>query len=95
MPDAHRTSVEFDALLDESGRIVVPESLVGDLKKNPGSLHVRVTTKAISSDMQRRGINEDEIGRISSIQLEPREQVIKFLLSEGALDKKSSQRRIR
>ena len=92
MMGAHRKSIEFEAILDESGKIAVPES-VSDEFGIGGAIHVRLTAKAISSELKSRNVSEEEIERIGSIQLESREQVVRFLLSEGALEKKAERKR--
>jgi hypothetical protein len=83
--DAHRHSVEFEAAIDASGRIAIPKHLLTLLGATKERVHVRVTTKAISSVLRNRKVSEEEIERIGSTQLETREQVLRFLLSEGAL----------
>jgi hypothetical protein len=42
--------------------------------------------------LKNKGVSEEEIERISGFQLESREQVVRFLLSEGALQKKGPKR---
>jgi len=88
-----RKSVEFDATVDESGRITLPENAIKEVGKS--SIHVRLTMKSIHSDLKERSVSEDEIEHIGAIQLEPREQVVKFLLSEGVLKGSSLGRRAR
>lgn len=87
-----RKSVEFDAMVDEGGRITLPETLIKEVGTNP--IHVRLTMKSIHTDLKERSVSEDEIERIGAIQLEPREQVVKFLLSEGVLKRSSLRRRV-
>jgi len=93
MMGAHRSSVEFETTLDQSGKIEVPEGVSKELRKYSGAIHVRLTAKAISSELRARNVNEEEIERISSIQFESRDQVVKFLLSEGALEKSAERKR--
>jgi hypothetical protein len=88
-----RRSVEFEATIDKAGKITLPESVVKEIGKNP--LHVRLTAKSISSELKNRSVSEDEIEHIGAIQLESREQVVKFLLSEGALSRSSIRRLVR
>ncbi|MBM2841624.1 MAG: hypothetical protein HW412_2152 [Bacteroidetes bacterium] len=82
-----RKSVEFDATVDKEGRITLPGTVIKEVGKSP--IHVRLTMKSIHSDLKERSVSEDEIERIGAIQLEPREQVVKFLLSEGVLKRSS------
>ena len=92
MMGAHRKSIEFEAILDQSGKIVVPESALREFGKHSGAIHVRLTAKALSSELKASNVSEEEIERIGSLQLESRDQVVKFLLSEGALVKSGRKR---
>jgi hypothetical protein len=87
----HRKSVEFETTLDQSGKITIPENVSREFGKG-NNIHVRLTAKVVSSELKARNVSEDEIERIGSIQLESRDQVIRFLLSEGVL-KKSAERK--
>ena len=86
-----RRSIEFEATVDETGKIALPKAIVKEVGENP--LHVRLTARSISSELKNRNVSEDEIERIGAIQHESREQVVKFLLSEGALKRSSFRRR--
>ncbi len=87
-------SFEFTANVGERGEIAIPYTLVEDYGLKPGTrVHVRVTDHALSERLNERGITEEEIQRIAALQLESREQVVKFLLSEGALVKNAPRRR--
>jgi hypothetical protein len=88
----HRKSIEFEAILDDSRTIRIPES-VSEFFGSTGSVHVRLTARALSAELNDRNVSEEEIDRISSIQFEPRDQVVKFLLSEGALKKRAERKR--
>jgi hypothetical protein len=77
-------TVEFEAQIDGEGKIAVPARLRDHLP--PGeTFHVRLTGHPLSANLRKRNIQDSEIRRISDLQLESREQVIRFLLSEGAL----------
>jgi bifunctional DNA-binding transcriptional regulator/antitoxin component of YhaV-PrlF toxin-antitoxin module len=79
-------SCEFTSTIGEKGEIVIPDTLLGDYGLQPGTrVHVRLTDHALAARLRERGITEDEIQRIAGLQLESREQVVKFLLSESAL----------
>lgn len=76
-------SNEFDALIDDDGRITVPAEMA---KQFAGRrLHVRLHREEISAGLRKKDVTEDEVERIARVQLESREQVVKFLLSEGGL----------
>lgn len=93
MSTADQTSFEFEASIDEKGKITLPSKIAGELRKSSGLIHVRLTAKALSSELKNRDVVEGEIERIGNLQLESREQVVKFLLSEGVLNKNSMRRR--
>ena len=88
-------SVEFDATVDEWGKITVPEGMARAFRKRPEAVHVWLTTHAFSDELRKRDVNEAEIDRIGKVQLETREQVVKFLLSEGILRRSGMTRRAR
>ena len=89
----HGKSVEFESKIDAHGNIHVPPDVLRQLEQTSGArIHVRLTGHVMNSELRKKGVNEEEIERIRSLQLEPRDQVVKFLLSEGALAKN---RRIR
>ena len=89
--DDHRSSMEFEAVLDEHGRIAVPQAVLARLdRESRSALHVRLTSKVISTALSKHDVTEEEIDRIAGLQLETREQVVKFFLSEGALQRNSA-----
>ena len=84
MSRGHKKSVDFEASLDH-GKITIPKEVLDEIGDTVSAVHVRVTTKALSSELKERQVNEDEIELIGAMQLESRPQVVKFLLSEAAL----------
>ncbi|MFN0156526.1 MAG: AbrB/MazE/SpoVT family DNA-binding domain-containing protein [Bacteroidota bacterium] len=86
----HTKSVEFEARVGDDGTIRLPVPVVDLLGIQPGTkLQVRVSSTELSAALNGRQVTEEEIGRIAALQLEPREQVVKFVLSEGAAGKNS------
>jgi bifunctional DNA-binding transcriptional regulator/antitoxin component of YhaV-PrlF toxin-antitoxin module len=80
--------VEFTAEVDAHGRITVPASVLEQLgPRSSRSLFVRLTGKSVGEALRKRGVHEEEIEHIAALQREPRDQVVKFLLSEGVLKK--------
>jgi hypothetical protein len=76
--------IEFEAEVTEHGTLAVPRSVARTLA--PGTtVTVRLTHGTVASALRRRGVTEDEVERIASRQLEPRENVLRFLETEGAL----------
>ena len=80
----HRSAVEFDTTIDDNGAIHLPEILSQALHKGT-KVSVRVISNIISKELKSKRVQEDEIEKIMSLQLENREQVVKFLLTEGSL----------
>jgi hypothetical protein len=86
IPDHSRKSVEFEGTINQYGNIAVPQAVLDDFGgKSREKIHVRLTGRVISSKLRERRVKEEEIERIAATQLESRDQVLKFLLSEGAL----------
>lgn len=84
--DRNRRSVEFDAVVKEGGTIVIPASVLQQLNEGgSGKIHVRVSAPDLVADLKSRDVVEAEVEEISGVQMESREQVLKFLMSEGAL----------
>ncbi|MBS4029466.1 MAG: hypothetical protein KGZ58_12620 [Ignavibacteriales bacterium] len=80
----HRSAVEFDTTIDEHGAIHLPEILQSALNKGT-KVSVRVISNVISKELKSKRVLESEIEQLMSLQLENREQVVKFLLTEGSL----------
>lgn len=93
MIESHRKSVEFEASIDASGKITIPKDISTELGVGP--VHVRLTAKSINAELKQLKVSEEEIERIGSLQLESREQVVTFLLSEGALNRVAGKRTTR
>jgi hypothetical protein len=94
MPERHAQTAEFDATVDRSGYIRIPDHLIGELGLAAGGkLSVRITGKQAMAALKRSGVTNEEIDRIAAMQLEPSGQVVKFLLSEGALREGGRNRR--
>ena len=88
MSHARRT-LEFEAHIAGNGTIVVPSQVLEALGPQArAGLNVRLTSAVLADELHVNGVTEEEVERIASLQLESREQVIGFLLSEGALAKR-------
>lgn len=82
----NRKSVEFVGEIGADGRVSVPPAVLEQFPTGQRSkLRVRLTGSHLSNDLAGRGVTEDEVERIALTQLEDRDQVIQFLLSEGIL----------
>ena len=93
MTDKHLRSAEFEATLGRGGSLGIPGELLESLGLAEGAkLSVRIIGKNAMALLKRGGVTNDEIDRIAVMQLESPDQVVKFLLSEGAL--KAKRRRL-
>jgi hypothetical protein len=81
--EQQKSGDEFEAFIDGKGRIALPNDLAQRFLGKKVS--VRISSNKIVTQLKARGITEEEIDRIVAMQREQRENVIKFLLSEGAL----------
>jgi hypothetical protein len=92
----NKRSVEFEAAVGEDGNIVVPAAVLQQLRHvGQGKLHVRLSATDLAADLKSRNVDEEEVEDIAARQLESREQVVKFLMSEGALKLSASFSRVR
>lgn len=81
--ERNSSAVEFEAVIDHEGKIAVPVRVA---KQWGGKkLHVRLMTSEISDALREKSVTEEEVEQIAALQLETREQVITFLMSEGSL----------
>ena len=81
-----KESVEFDLRVGRNGDLLIPKNVLDRLKIRDGSrLHVRLTTKTLSEELKARHVTEEEIESVAALQLEPRENVVKFLSTESGL----------
>lgn len=81
-----KSVLAFDGTVDAHGRIVVPAEVSAALGPDATALlRVQLTPAAVSEELRRNGVTDDEVERIAAMQMEPREQVIAFLRAEGAL----------
>jgi hypothetical protein len=81
-----RADLEFDSTISEAGMIEVPtplSSLRGSRVK------VRVRSLELAGLLQARGVTDEEISRIATLQAEAPESVVRFLLSEGVLRRRA------
>lgn len=82
------TADEFEATIDAEGKISVPSAIAERLRGQ--KVRVRLRRLEIATALAKRDVTEEEIERIASVQLESRNQVVDFLLTEGALSRNRS-----
>jgi len=88
--------LQFESSVDKRGRLAVPRHILDELGPlRTAILEVRLTERRLSRELSRRGIREEEVDRVASVQLESREPVIRFLLAEGSLTGKRGRTRRR
>jgi antitoxin component of MazEF toxin-antitoxin module len=81
-----KESTEINLRIPETGDLQIPAEVLKRLNvEHRGKIHVRLTAANLSSRLKQRHVTEEEIERIAALQLEPRENVIKFLATESAL----------
>ncbi len=77
---------DFTGVLDAEGKIAVPDALRKALAESGArKIHVRLSPLTVNAGLRAQGVTEEEIDHLCMAQLETREQVVKFLLSEGAM----------
>ncbi|MEX0602993.1 MAG: hypothetical protein WD295_06605 [Bacteroidota bacterium] len=81
-----RRSGEFEAKIQDDGSVVIPASQVRGAGWKPGSgVTVRLTDASLSAELRRRGVTEEELERIAAIQREDPKDILRMLMTEGAL----------
>jgi hypothetical protein len=79
-------SAELELIVTPEGDVQVPAAVLRALDVGKGSrVHIRVTTETLSKDLKQRNVTEEEINHIAALQLEPRDNVVKFLATESVL----------
>ena len=78
-----KEDVEIDLTM-AGGDLLIPAAVLKRLNADPGGrIHVRLTSTILSGELKRRNVTEEEIEEIAALQLEPRENVVKFLSTES------------
>lgn len=92
--DKDRQSIEFEAEVTKEGTLIVPPSILERfLLKQGSTVQVRITARRLSKALKDRTVTEEEVERIGGLQLEPRENVVRFLTAEGSLASRTSFRK--
>jgi hypothetical protein len=84
--------IEFETEIAEGGTLAIPRA-AGRVFAPGTTVIVRLTRGIVGGRLRRRGVTEDEIEQIAARQLEPRENVIRFLEAEGSLSGSARLRR--
>jgi len=79
-------SMVFESEVDGEGNVRFSRPVAVDLHLKKGArVTVRIIGGVLSPALTSRGVTDDEVERIGTVQLEEREQVSTFLESEGIL----------
>ncbi len=79
-----KESAEINLRILDGGDLLIPARVLNRLNVERGDkVRIKVTTSVLSNELNRRNVTEEEIERIADLQLEPRENVIKFLATES------------
>ena len=79
-------SVTFEAEVNGEGMIQLSRSVADELGVKGGAkVTVRIVGGVLSRELTARNVSDEEIEQIGTVQLEDRDQVVKFLSCEGVL----------
>ncbi len=79
-------SVEIRLKVGNDGDLVIPKDALDRLNIRQGaSVHIRLSPAVLSGALRARNVTEEEIEAIAALQLEPRENVVRFLATESAM----------
>ncbi len=81
-------SVEFETEITKGGVIVLPRQIAAQFELAQ-HITVRLTMGRVSQSLRKRNVTENEVESIATMQLEQRDQVLRFLNAEGGLAKKA------
>lgn len=77
-------SFEFELVVGADRKFDVPPDAAGIL--TPGRrFYVRLTERSVEVKLRQRAISHETINRMSDLQREPKENILRFLLAEGRL----------
>ena len=74
----------FETGIAADGSVRIPPEISGRFRAGE-RIVIRVQSAPLAREVAARGISDAEVQKIASRQLESRERVLRFLLSEGAL----------
>jgi hypothetical protein len=84
----NKDSVEMNLRIAEGGELLIPKSALHRLNVGRGSqVHVRLTPAVLTGKLKARRVTEEEIQTIAALQLEPRENVVRFLATQSAFSR--------
>ena len=80
-----KQSMRFESRVEIDGSVIFSKK-VRDLRLKPGSkVTVKIFGGSVSSRLKTLGVSEDEIETIGEMQFEDRNNVVRFLSSQGIL----------
>lgn len=94
MKRASHLAAEFEGQVTPDGSVAIPRTILEHLGLSDyARVSVRLTRRNTAALLKRMEVTEEELERIASFQLESADQIVRFLLAEGAL--KSRRRQLR
>lgn len=78
---------EFEVEVGPDGAIQLPKHIREKIGGS-SSITIRLTEGIVPKHLRRKNVTEEEVEEISGVQMEQRENVIRFLQAEGALGKR-------
>ncbi len=86
-----KESAEIDVRVSSDGTLTIPKRILKRLNiDRGGKVRVRISSDVLSSRLQRKNVTEEEIDRIAAVQLEPRQNVVRFLAAESRLSRNTA-----
>ena len=86
IPHSHIVDLEFEGTITGGGTLKLPAEVTGVLRAARGSkVKIRVRSREQADALVERRVTDEEIARISMLQAEKPDAVIRFLVSEGVL----------
>lgn len=80
-----KLSKKFESIILEDGSIKISKLFLKNLNLKPGSkVEITIASKVLSKKFKKLKVTESEIERICATQFEVRENVTRFLNSEGS-----------
>ena len=91
IPDPHIADMECEATITGGGNLRLPAEVAGVLRSARGmTVKVRLRSPEHADALAERRVTDEEIARISTLQAEKPEAVIRFLVSEGVLRRRGN-----
>jgi hypothetical protein len=95
MMKEERRTIECEALV-QGGALLLPENVRQELSSwKRRYVRLRIVDRPLAAALSEKKVTDDEVDAIAAVQSEQRVQVLRFLMSEGALRRPAARRRKR